>query len=288
MAEPRERPLHELLSRDMVDIYVGPENTHWVLHEKLLCHRSKHFRDIFYAKKKKSTSNTANANTKVYGLPDEEDEPFNLFVAWLYANTLPTPKEEKELAPLLDLYLMAEKWGVKALVVQVLETVRAWYYESDTWPGLRRVQYIYANTEAGSPMRQLLVSCVARMLVVGNGSHAGGAGAGGGGGIGMPPHWEKALRKNGEMAVDIIVCVQGWRLEGDKVPDSRHGSMQELVEGAEERREMVAEERGDIARVSGAVEDEEHDGQGQSGEGEEHEDEQEAEGAAQQQGETES
>ncbi len=186
----------------MVDIYVGSENTHWILHEKLLCHRSKFFRDIFY--NKKGTKNTR------YGLPDEDDEPFRLFVGWLYSEALPQPKEEKELAPLFDLYLMAEKWEIKKLVEEVQESVRKWYHDSDTWPGLRRVQYIYANTEAESPMRKLLVSCVARMLVVGDN---------------MPSHWEKALRKNGQLAVDIIMCVQRWHIEPDKVPDTRHGSI---------------------------------------------------------------
>ena len=194
----------------MVDIYVGPENTHWILHEKLLCHRSKFFRDIFY--KKNGSKNST------YGLPDEEDEPFRLFVSWLYAENLPQPAEEKELAPLLDLYIMAEKWEIKKLIVDVLETVRKWYHDSDTWPGLRRVQYIYANTESESPMRQLLVSCVARMLVVGDN---------------MPSHWEKALRKNGQLAVDIIMCVQKWHIEPESVPDTRHGSMASVVDEAE-------------------------------------------------------
>ncbi|KAK5163639.1 uncharacterized protein LTR77_010588 [Saxophila tyrrhenica] len=220
--KPRERPLHELLSRDMVDIYVGPDNTHWILHEKLLCHRSKFFREIFYPSKPSSSSKNS-----AYGLPDENDEPFRLFVGWLYAATIPQPSEEKELATMFDLYLMAEKWEIRALTVDVLEAVRKYYHDSDTWPGLRRVQYIYANTEPESPMRQLLVSCVARMLITGDS---------------MPAHWERALRKNGQLAVDIILCVQKWRIEPESVPDTRHGSMGEIVDEAEVKKEERAEE----------------------------------------------
>ena len=49
----------------------------------------------------------------------------------------------------------------------------------------------------------------------------------------MPAHWEKALRKNGQMAVDIIMCVQKWHIEPGSVPDTRHGSMASMVDEAE-------------------------------------------------------
>ena len=39
----------------------------------------------------------------------------------------------------------------------------------------------------------LLVQCVARMLILGNG---------------VPSHWQKALSRNGQLAVDIILTVQ--------------------------------------------------------------------------------
>ncbi|OCK79416.1 hypothetical protein K432DRAFT_330209 [Lepidopterella palustris CBS 459.81] len=200
MSEMKEKPLHELLSRSMVDIYVGTENTHWILHEKLLCHYSSFFRDIFYDSSRRESS------SKSFGLPDEEDAPFRAFVGWLYSSSLPMPREEKDLGVLFDLYLMGEKWRIDALVRDVLHIVREWYRLSDTYPGLRRVQYIYANTEEDSAMRQMLVHSVARLLVLKDG---------------IPAHWDKALRKNGQLAVDIIKAIQDWRLEEDMVPDAR-------------------------------------------------------------------
>lgn len=181
----------------MVDIYVGPENTHWILHEKLLCHHSPFFRKIFYSKERPSKS---------FGLPDEEDAPFKTFVGWLYSSSLPVPREEADLSALFDLYLMAEKMQIPNLIADVLQVVREWYKYSDSYPGLRRVQYIYANTEEGSPMRHMLVHSVARLMVLEKG---------------IPAHWDKALRKNGQLAVDIIRAIQDWRLEEDIVPDSR-------------------------------------------------------------------
>jgi hypothetical protein len=196
----------------MVDIYVGTENTHWILHEKLLCHYSPFFRRIFYAK---------NSNTTSFGLPEEEDAPFKTFVGWLYSSSLPVPREESDLGLMFDLYLMAEKFQIPNLIADVLQVVREWYKYSDSYPGLRRVQYVYANTEEGSPMRHMLVHAVARFMVIEKG---------------IPAHWDKALRKNGQLAVDIIRAIQDWRLDEEVVPDAR-----DEPEDAEELIDVEAE-----------------------------------------------
>lgn len=201
----------------MVDIYVGQENNHWVLHEKLLCYRSKFFRNIFYSKDNKNQS---------FGLPDEEDEPFRLFVGWLYSEAVPTPREEQHLGNLFELYLMGEKWDIPGLVKATLESVRNWYRESDTYPALRRVQYVYANTEQESPMRQLLVGSVARMLVLRDS---------------MPQVWDKALRKNGQLAVDIMIAMQKWHLDRERVPDAREGSVEPIMEDSQNSKDEKSE-----------------------------------------------
>lgn len=211
----------------MVDIYVGPENTHWILHEKLLCHRSKHFRQIFYGNTSQNKNKTPSRKTSTYGLPDDDDEPFRLFVGWLYSSHVPPASEEADLGRLFDLYLMGEKWEIRQLKLDVLEQVRKFYHDTDTWPGLRRVQYVYANTEPESPLRQLLVQSIARMLVLGEG---------------MPPHWDKALRKNGQLAVDIILCVQQWHFEGDTIPDARSESVVPVFEEGEHQKSVRKEE----------------------------------------------
>ena len=212
MSGAQDKPLNELLSRSMVDIYVGEENTHWILHEKLLCHHSPFFRKVFYAK---------GSTTQTFGLPDEEDAPFKTFVGWLYSSSLPVPREESDLGVLYDLYLMAEKFQIPALIADVLQVVREWYKYSDSFPGLRRVQYIYANTSDGSPMRHMLVHSVARFMVLEKG---------------LPTHWDKALRKNGQLAVDIIRAIQDWRLDEEVVPDAREDPAE-----AEEQIDVEAE-----------------------------------------------
>lgn len=236
-----QKQLHELLSRSMVDIYVGTENTHWILHEKLLCHYSPFFRRIFYAK---------GSNTTSFGLPEEEDAPFKTFVGWLYSSSLPVPREEADLGLLFDLYLMAEKFQIPNLIADVLQVAREWYKYSDSYPGLRRVQYIYANTEEGSPMRHMLVHAVARFMVIEKG---------------IPAHWDKALRKNGQLAVDIIKAIQDWRLDEETVPDARDEpeDAEELIDVEAETekldQEVEAEIEGGEAGADADVEEGEDD-----------------------------
>ncbi|TKA64191.1 hypothetical protein B0A55_10419 [Friedmanniomyces simplex] len=158
---------------------------------------------------------------------------------------------------------MGEKWEIKRLILEVLDAVRRWYHDTDTWPGLRRVQYIYSNTEIESPMRQLLVQCVARMLVLGDG---------------MPEHWERALRRNGQLAVDLILCVQKWHFDPENVPDAREESVAPIVEEAEQKVEIKKEQEGNDEEMVNGVDQEEEE-EGEEGEEEEQgEEEGEAEG----------
>ncbi|KAI9735128.1 MAG: hypothetical protein M1834_001716 [Cirrosporium novae-zelandiae] len=201
----QQKPVYELLSHSLVDIYVGPQNTSFTLHEKLLCHYSPFFTSHFY-----TSANRSSTKTPSYGLPDEEEEPFILLVGWLYSQSLPQPNEEGDVGKLLDVYLLADKFEMTLLADEVVEVVRAFYHSQNSYPGLRRVQYIYANTSEDNRMREMMVSSIARFLTL---SEA------------IPAHWERALRKNAQLAVDIIRAIQEWHLESRTVPDPRDGSI---------------------------------------------------------------
>ena len=99
---------------------------------------------------------------------------------------------------------------MQKLSEDVVETVRAFYHNQQSYPGLRRVQYVYANTSSDNEMREMMVSSVARFLTLSDT---------------IPAHWENALKKNGQLSVDIIRSIQQWHLEGRSVPDARDASM---------------------------------------------------------------
>ncbi|KAL9617374.1 MAG: hypothetical protein Q9160_007824 [Pyrenula sp. 1 TL-2023] len=212
----------------MVDLYVGSDSTTYHLHEKLLCYYSPFFTRVFYNK---------TSPTKSYGLPEDEVEHFNLLVGWLYSRAIPTPHEEKAVGILLDLYLLSDKLEMEKLSGTVVDTVRQFYHEQNTYPGLRRVQYVYANTEDDNAMREMMVSSIARYLTLSDT---------------IPAHWDKALRKNGQLAVDIIRSIQQWQLEGKSVPDARNSS---LTRGRGKGFSHVEEVNDDDSGVGDGVDD---------------------------------
>ena len=224
-----------LLTSSLVHIYVGTENTHWLLHERLLCYHSPFFRRLFYSPDFESSK------TKAYGLPDAEDATFELFVGWLYSGAVKPPVIEKDVGPLLDLYLLSDQLEIDKLGSDVIEAVRSYYHAEETYPGLRRVQYIYANTEEDNEMREMMVGSVARYLTLSNK---------------IPAHWENALKNNGQLSVDIIRAIQHWNLEGRAVPDPRDLSQ-------ERGRELTGFSKVERSSTSSAgikSEDEEHTG----------------------------
>lgn len=192
----------------MVNIYVGPENTHWYIHERLLCYYSPFFADIFYADDKNQEQSKAQKN-KTYGLPDEEDLAFEMLVGWLYSRSMKVPKEEKDVGPLLDLYLLSDRLRIDKLSTELVEAVSDFYYQSHTYPSLRRVQHIYANTDNDNEMREMMVGAVAKLLTTSEK---------------IPAHWASALQRNGQLAVDIIRSIQQWKIEEKVIPDARDRS----------------------------------------------------------------
>ena len=95
-------------------------------------------------------------------------------------------------------------------------------------------------------MREMMVGSVARYLTLSET---------------IPAHWEKALKKNGQLAVDIIRSIQEWHLESRSVPDARdvsvvdrgrgHGVGFSAVEEKEDSMMSSVKEEGGEAKENG-------------------------------------
>lgn len=85
-------------------------------------------------------------------------------------------------------------------------------------------------------MRKLLVGSVARMLALSDS---------------MPAHWDKALRKNGQLAVDIILAIQAWRIEEASVPDPREEATKAEKEKVKVVERLESEQKGEARNFDG-------------------------------------
>ena len=116
-------------------------------------------------------------------------------------------------------------------------------------------------------MRQLLISSVARNLVTSE--------------SGMPPQWDKALRKNGQLAVDIIIAMQKWNLEKESIPDPRQDSVKPILEESEQAKAQKKED----GQQNDDDQSNEQNGEENDGENNEEETEEGAEDGEQEEGE---
>lgn len=104
-------------------------------------------------------------------------------------------------------------------------------------------------------MRQLLISSVARNLVTSE--------------SGMPPQWDKALRKNGQLAVDIIIAMQKWNLEKESIPDPRQDSVKPILEESEQAKAQKKDGQQNNEDQSNEQDGEENDDENNEDEAEE-------------------
>lgn len=104
-------------------------------------------------------------------------------------------------------------------------------------------------------MRQLLISSVARNLVTSE--------------SGMPPQWDKALRKNGQLAVDIIIAMQKWNLEKESIPDARQDPVKPILEDSEQAKAQKKDGQQSDEDQSNEQNGEENDDENNEGEAEE-------------------
>lgn len=292
--------MFRLLTSRMITVRVGSERTKWTLHADLLRSRSEYFaerlqndsndndqahkdasdddqahdaesenesQDESQENNSKNDSDEDEEDTpshKTIDLPEEDETAFSLFVPWLYSSRIQPADTESDIGPLLELSLLSSTLKCSNLQSQVLEEIRSFYDRTDTFPGLRRVQYVYEYTCQESPLRALIIGSVARYLVLRQ--------------EGIPEHWTKALQRDGRLAVDLLLEIQRWRLDAAEIPDVRRDP--EAVRGLITEREDAdgnehARRDDEHATAQSKSEEDEHNYGSEDQNHEEHDDDEE-------------
>jgi hypothetical protein len=150
----------------LLDIYIGPEQRRWSLHERLLCYHSSFFDEGF-------TLNGEHKRIKdgeLY-MPDQDPAAFELLIKWLYQGKIEDvswkPKDVKwdYAFTCQKLYLLSEVIGLTELKNRAIDEFRKGCNEARLVPGGEEMEPIYAKTAAGSPFRKLVSKIAARQIM---------------------------------------------------------------------------------------------------------------------------
>ncbi|PIB00115.1 hypothetical protein CB0940_03157 [Cercospora beticola] len=161
-----ERLRERLLSGDTVNIYVGRQRKHWILHQNLLIHHSSFCELEFHSHE------TAPRKDNKLELPEDDPIGFELLVKWLYQGTLEDSsrldsdeaKYEHAVA-CHKLWLLCDRFEMVKLKNLAMDQYRRCLNESQLVPDADEINDIYRTSPVGSPFRSLMVKIAARQIM---------------------------------------------------------------------------------------------------------------------------
>ncbi|KAF2397274.1 hypothetical protein EJ06DRAFT_567236 [Trichodelitschia bisporula] len=263
------QPLNELLTRDLVDIYVGSENTHWVLHEKLLCTKAPFFTSIFQpqppittpptppGKSPPLTTDPTHPLTKPNTLPPSppaspkarspSTAPAGPDQKKIHLIGLPDEDPAAFAAFVSWLYSAVLPPGSRENDLTPLYALalmgEKWSSPELTHAAVRALAAYYRSTSTHPCLRRVQYVCsearprsaVRRWTVGGaaRGLVVGGDVQDGEGGL--PGHWVRALGKDGGLAVEVLEAIRGWGVDGRAVPDYFGEGLGGVIHGGMEK-----------------------------------------------------
>lgn len=135
---------------------VGPEKKKFILHKEFACQYSPVFKAAF-------NSDFIEGQTQTYKLEDVTEAAARLLVNWFYTQQLDiegygasSPEKRQEDMALCQLWVLADKLLVPQLQNQTIRTMVDLRVKTNIIPTLS-LEYIWANTSPGNPLRRLLV-----------------------------------------------------------------------------------------------------------------------------------
>ncbi|KAE8452598.1 hypothetical protein EG329_013857 [Mollisiaceae sp. DMI_Dod_QoI] len=139
------------LGTEIVFITVGtaPNDKTFPVHKTLLCRKVKHFNAMF-------AGNFIEALTQKASLPEDDVECFELFLTWVYWNSIQLPKSpeiESGVPLLVYLFAFAEKCQIDALADLVMDELVRVLKEGGWLPTPDNMESAYSCTHEKSKMR---------------------------------------------------------------------------------------------------------------------------------------
>lgn len=146
----------------MVQVKVGPQETLFNVHKKILCNVAPYFEAVF-------EGGFAEAKDQALSLPDEDPVMFHHFQLWVYTGNL-FAKEETEAGisweSLVGLYIFGEMRGIPDLQNAAIDVLIDKNSSSKIIPTRDILPRLYNDTPEGSSLRRLFVDWMACLTVM--------------------------------------------------------------------------------------------------------------------------
>jgi hypothetical protein len=165
------------IGTEAVTIYVGENRKAFIVHKDFLCQRVPYFSKTFKGQ-------FLEAQERAVHLKDDADSPeaFELFINWLYRDTLPPLGSSKEgfyssldavrkaaIDASIDhhfhLYYMAERWCLDDLKRKTLEFLRTSCHQYSFDVTFQTVLKAYSQTSPSSPIRKWLTAHIVHRVM---------------------------------------------------------------------------------------------------------------------------
>ena len=148
----------------MVSLLVGQDEAPFNVHRDILCKASPFFTSAFMGS---SAGEFQEKSKQSMNLPEEDPEIFDNLIQWIYAKRFPFDiREHAEssyvmatVMHLATLYVAADKYDILELKNDVIHQlwILSGKTQNDVGIGDKIIEFVYANTVAGSRLRKLLV-----------------------------------------------------------------------------------------------------------------------------------
>ena len=180
------------LGLEIIDIFVGPLQTHFRVHKKLLCTRSQYFERMFSSGFKEVIDSTIR-------MPEDDPDVFDMFVQWVYERRLDTAdmtKHTPKSGPLglrFKLYCFAEEICLNDLMDYTISSFMSNYTKHVKSASVHVMSLAYEGTSKGSKLRLFIAHELVYILrTLGNSSFWPDKDLG----------W--VMTKNEDLAVDVV------------------------------------------------------------------------------------
>ncbi|KAF7931560.1 uncharacterized protein EAE98_004296 [Botrytis deweyae] len=150
---PKSHPFLSNIGIETVDLYVGPNRTHYRVHKNILCTKIPYFNKMFNGGFSEASNNSAE-------FPEDFSESFDVLLEWAYSQYHPlrplnrvSPGSVSTNWNTINFYLLMDKLCIPDLMNEAMDLMRQFDKDNDFLPSINHGIWVYRRSLPGSKIR---------------------------------------------------------------------------------------------------------------------------------------